>query len=127
MLSGRRILLVDDDEHIREVAQLGLELVGRCEVLAAGSGREALEVARAEAPDAILLDVMMPELDGPATVELLRRDAATHAIPIVLLTAKVQACERAALEALDVAGVIGKPFDPMRLPDQVASMLAWDR
>jgi CheY-like chemotaxis protein len=121
----KRILVVDDEADIREVAQLALEAVGGFGVTLASCGREALELARAEAPDAILLDVMMPDLDGPSTVALLRQDAATRDIPVVLLTAKVQAADRRRLEALGVAAVMAKPFDPMTLASDVAATLGW--
>jgi CheY-like chemotaxis protein len=76
-------------------------------------------------PDAILLDVMMPDLDGPSTLALLRQDEALREIPVVLLTAKVQAADRRQFGALDVAGVLAKPFDPMTLADDVARALGW--
>lgn len=123
--AGRRVLLVDDDDTIREVAQLTLEAVGGFEVLTASGGAEALVTAAREQPDAILLDMMMPGMDGPATVAGLRADRATSAIPIVLLTAKVHGSERGSWSDLDVAGLIAKPFDPMQLPTQVAELLGW--
>jgi CheY-like chemotaxis protein len=125
MSETKRILVVDDEADIREVAQLALEAVGGYRVTPAASGREALELARAEAPDAILLDVMMPDLDGPSTVALLRQDAATDDIPVILLTAKVQAADRRRLEALGVAAVMAKPFDPMTLASDIAVTLGW--
>ena len=124
-MAPRRLLLVDDEDHIREVAQISLETVGGYEVSTAGSGAEGIEKAASERPDAILLDVMMPGLDGPATFERLQRDPSTDRIPVVLLTAKVQAADRQRFEELGVAGVIGKPFDPMTLPDEVAGTLGW--
>ena len=90
----RRILIVDDEDDIREVAQVSLELVGGYEVLTASSGRDGLERARGGQPDAILLDVMMPDMDGPATLVELRADPATRDIPVVFLTAKTQTAER---------------------------------
>jgi CheY-like chemotaxis protein len=125
MSKTKRILVVDDEADIREVAQLALEAVGGYRVTPAASGREALELARADAPDAILLDVMMPDLDGPSTFALLQQDAATQGIPVVLLTAKVQASDRRQLEALGVAAVMAKPFDPMSLAGDVAATLGW--
>lgn len=124
-MSARRILVIDDDDDIREVAQTSLELVGGHEVLTAASGGDGLASARAERPDAILLDVMMPGMDGPATLRRLRAEPATRAIPVVLLTAKVRADDRAFFAGLDVAGVISKPFDPVGLPTQVAATLGW--
>ena len=121
----KRILLVDDEDHIREVAQLSLETVGGWEVTPAGSGTEALAKAESQRPDAILLDVMMPELDGPTTFERLRADASTRDIPVVFLTAKVQAADRRRFDELGVAAVIAKPFDPLTLADEVRAALGW--
>ena len=121
----RRILVVDDEDDIREVAQLSLEMVGGWEVLAASSGAEGIRRAREELPDAILLDVMMPGMDGPTTFESLRADAATRHIPVILLTAKVQSADRRRFEELGVAGVLSKPFDPMELAGQVSAALGW--
>ena len=122
----RRILVVDDDESIREVAALSLRTVGGHEVVTVSSGAQALKEAAANPPDAILLDVMMPGLDGPETVSRLQAHPRARAIGVILLTAKVQPSERKRFIALDgVAGVIGKPFDPMTLPQQVADILGW--
>jgi len=124
-MSAKRILLVDDDDTIREVAQLALEAVGGYQVSTASGGAEGLVKAAQELPDAILLDVMMPGMDGPTTVAGLRADEATRDIPVVLLTAKVHGAERAQWTELGVVGLIAKPFDPMQLPDQVATLLCW--
>jgi CheY-like chemotaxis protein len=123
-VSVRRILVIDDDDAIREVAALSLETVGGWQVSTASSGSAGLEQARAEPPDAILLDVMMPGLDGPATLARLRAQEATRAVPVILLTAKVQHAERRRWEDLDVAGVLAKPFDPIELPTQIDDVLA---
>jgi CheY-like chemotaxis protein len=122
-----RILIVDDDDAIREVAQTSLELVGGWQVDCASSGADALIIARQNQPDAILLDVMMPAMDGPTTFGRLQADPRTRSIPVVLLTAKVQGSERRRWESLGVAGVLAKPFDPMTLPKEVAELLGWDR
>ena len=124
-MTTRKILIVDDEDDIREVARLSLELVGGWDVLAACSGREGLEEAKANQPDAILLDVMMPDMDGPATFQELQADEATRHIPVILLTAKVQAADRLRFSELGVSGVLAKPFDPMELPRQVADVLSW--
>lgn len=120
-----RVLLIEDEDHIREVARLSLEMVGGWEVLAAGGGVEGLALARDEQPDVILLDVMMPDMDGPRTLGALRGDEQTCDIPVVFLTAKVQGEERRELTELGAVGVIAKPFDPMRLPAEVAALLDW--
>jgi CheY-like chemotaxis protein len=111
-----KVLLVDDEPDLRRIGQLSLERVGRFEVVVAASGAQALEVAARERPDAILLDVMMPELDGPGTFALLRGHERTRDIPVVFMTAKAQAHEVARLRSLGARGVISKPFDPMALP-----------
>ena len=121
---SRRLLVVDDDDDIRMLVRLSLERVGGHEVIEAANGREGLERARAELPDAILLDVMMPEMDGPATVLELRSRPETAAIPVVLLTAKVQPRDRERFAELPIAGAIAKPFDPIALPGQLDEMLA---
>ncbi len=102
-----------------------LELVGGWDVSAAGSGREGLAEAKSGQPDAILLDVMMPDMDGPETFQRLQADEATRHIPVILLTAKVQATDRLRFDTLGVSGVLAKPFDPMTLPGQVAEVLSW--
>lgn len=125
MDSTGRLLVIDDEYGIREVARTSLELVGGYQVATAGSGREGLEAACADPPDAILLDVMMPGLDGPATFARLRDQPETSAVPVVLLTAKAQDADRRRFAELGVAGVITKPFDPMALPRQLAEALGW--
>ena len=121
----RHILVVDDDEMLREVAQTALELVGGWQVSTAQSGGQAQQQARTERPDAILLDVMMPGLDGPATVNALRADPATRDIPIIFLTAKVPSDDLGEWQSLRLAGVISKPFDPMTLASDMAALLGW--
>jgi CheY-like chemotaxis protein len=126
-VTARRVLIVDDEDAIREIARLSMEVVGGYQVATASSGLEALDQAVADPPDAVLLDVMMPELDGPTTVARLQADPRTRGIDIVLLTAKVQPSELARFDEMaGVAGVIAKPFDPMALPGQVAEILGWD-
>jgi CheY-like chemotaxis protein len=121
----RRILIVDDEDDIREVAQVSLELMGPYEVFTASTGRDGLHSARTRQPDAILLDVMMPDLDGPATLAELRADPATRDIPVLFLTAQTQTSERTRLAKLGVAGILTKPFDPLKLATQVAAALRW--
>lgn len=120
---SRRILIIDDEEDIREVAQLTLEALGGWEVLTADSGEAGLKQAIAESPDAILLDVMMPDLDGPATFEQLQAHPATRHIPVILLTAKVQASDQRRFAELGINAVIAKPFNPLTLADQVTTLL----
>ena len=120
-----RILHVDDEPDIREVTKLALEGVGGFTVEACASGEEAREVAPRFKPDLILLDVMMPIMDGPSTLRALRDDDETAHIPIVFMTAKVQKLEIAGFKDLGAIDVIEKPFDPMTLADQVKAI--WDK
>jgi CheY-like chemotaxis protein len=122
---SRRLLLVDDEDAIREIAQISLERVGDWSVVAVASGREALEVVENGEPfDAVLLDVMMPELDGPSTMRRLRDGSLPSSVPVVFLTAKLQPSDRERLHELGAAGVIAKPFDPMSLPSELDRILA---
>ena len=119
-----RILYVEDEDDIRTVAGMALRAVGGFEVLACSSGAEALEQAPHAGADLLLLDGMMPGMDGPSTLAALRRVPATAAIPVVFMTAKVQAVEVAHYRSLGALGVIAKPFDPMTLPDELREL--WD-
>lgn len=121
----KRVLLIDDEPDIREVARVALERVGGWTVLLAESGRDGFSIARRERPDAIVLDLMMPDLDGAETLRLLQADAATATIPVVLLTAKKGSANRGLLDGLGAAGFIPKPFDPMTLADQIAHLVGW--
>lgn len=118
----RRILYVEDDDPIRAVGTLTLQSVGGFEVVECASGAEALAAAPSAGADLILLDVMMPAMDGPETLARLRALPATAHTPAVFLTAKVQPAEVASLLARGVLGVIAKPFDPMTLPAQLRAL-----
>jgi CheY-like chemotaxis protein len=123
-----RLLLVDDAEDIRLIACLSLERVGDWTVIPVASGQAALEAAEREGPfDAILLDVMMPGMDGPSTLKGLRAGGLAVEVPIIFLTAKAQSAERQRLIALGAAGVIAKPFDPLTLSDELEQLLRNDR
>ena len=122
---SRRVLLVDDDDLIREVTQVALEVVGGWQVVTASGGAEGITRAKEEQPDAILMDVMMPGMDGPTAFGHLQDDPHTREIPVILLTAKAQSRDRQNWQHLDLAGVITKPFDPMQLPSTVRRMLGW--
>ncbi len=125
MTTPPTILVVDDDDSIRESTQLTLEVVSGWTVMTADGGRSAIELARTTRPDAVLLDLMMPELDGRATLAGLRADPITRDVPVILLTAKLQVSGPQPWDDMDVAGVIAKPFDPMRLGEQVSTLLGW--
>ena len=125
-MQRRRVLVIDDEDDIREIAEATLELTENWEVLTAKSGAGGIAAARNARPDAILLDVMMPDMDGPATFAELQRDPATNAIPVIFLTAKVQAADRRRFNQLGVRGVIAKPFDPLALARQVCEIAEWN-
>lgn len=125
MSSLERILYVEDDPDIQTVASLALEVVGGFKVKVCSSGREALEEVMSFAPDLILLDVMMPGMDGPSTLLALRQLPSLKNVPVAFMTAKVQPHEVDQLIALGVESVIAKPFDPMTLSSQVHSI--WEQ
>jgi two-component system OmpR family response regulator len=113
------VLYVEDDPDIQMVAQMALEVVGGLKLRSCTSGQEALDAATTCQPDLILLDVMMPGLDGPATLAQLRKLPNTASTPVVFMTAKVQTAEVAYYKTLGALGVIAKPFDPMQLAQAV--------
>ena len=121
----RRILIIDDEDDIRQVAAMSLETVAGWDVLTASSGAQGIRRAQIEQPDAILLDVMMPGMDGPSTFLELRRGRETADIPVILLTAKVQGADQKRFASLGVSGVLFKPFDPMTLAQQMSDTLGW--
>ncbi|TRO19839.1 response regulator [Ectopseudomonas mendocina] len=119
MTELKRILHVEDDPSIQAVAKVALEAVGGFQVLSCASGQDALDQVQGFAPDFILLDVMMPDMDGPKTLELIGQLVDTARIPVAFMTAKVQPDEVAHYHSLGAHGVIIKPFDPMQLAAQV--------
>ena len=121
----RRILIIDDEEDIREVAALSLEATAGWQILTARSGAEGIDLAIAEQPDAILMDVMMPGVDGPTTFRTMQTISAINTIPVLLLTAKVQGVDQRRFANLGVAAVLLKPFDPLTLAQQVCDELDW--
>lgn len=124
MLS-KRILVIDDEDVIQEVVQGCFEDVAGWEVLLASSGREGLEQVVAEQPDAIVLDEMMPGMDGIAFLKRLRANDDNPSIPVVLLTAKVDLADPKLLRELGVVDAIAKPFDAIALVERVAEVLGW--
>jgi CheY-like chemotaxis protein len=118
-MTALRVLHVDDEPDIREIVQISLAIDSAMETRSCVSGQEALEVVKAWTPDVILLDVMMPSLDGPATLACLKADAQTANIPVIFMTARVQTRELDRLLALGAIDVIPKPFDPMCLASKV--------
>lgn len=126
-MSRYRILVVDDSKLVHELARLALEDQAGWEVRCTASGAEAVAVAASERPDAVLLDVEMPELDGPATLAALRAEPACAQLPVLFLTAHDDPDELKGLRALGVAGVLAKPFDVAALAGQLAGVLGWPR
>ena len=119
-----RILYVEDEPDIRMVAQMALQAVGGFTVIACASGQEALDAAPGAGADLLLLDVMMPGMDGPTTLKGLRQLPATASTPVIFMTAKVQAAEVAVYKGLGALEVIPKPFDPMELSTQIQRIWA---
>ena len=119
MAELQKILYVEDEPDIRAVAQLALEMVGGFTLKICESGMQALQEGEAFAPDLVLMDVMMPEMTGPMTLERLKTIPAMANVPVVFMTAKVQPAEVAQFKALGAVDVIAKPFDPMQLAHQV--------
>jgi two-component system, OmpR family, response regulator len=120
----KTILYVEDETDIRTIAKMALEAVGGFKVHACASGQEALAAAPTAAADLILLDVMMPGLDGPSTLKALRALPATAATPVIFMTAKVQPTEVSQYKALGALDVIAKPFDPMQISAEIRRI--WD-
>ena len=115
----RKILHVEDEADIREITKLALEAVGGFVVETCASGEEALKIAPTFQPDLVLLDVMMPGMDGPETLRAMNMLPEIEDVPVVFMTAKIQRSEILDYEGLGAAGVITKPFDPMTLSDQI--------
>ncbi|MEL6137649.1 MAG: response regulator [Cyanobacteria bacterium J06626_23] len=124
-MTGKRILVVDDEPDIHKIAQLGLSMTTSWEVLTATSGADGFEIALKEQPDAILLDAMMPVQDGIATIQQLKAEPKTQDIPVIFFTAKAQAANRREFYQLGASGVVTKPFDPTTLGSQIAGFLGW--
>lgn len=119
-----KILMVDDEEDIRKVGLLSLKRVGKFEVVQAEDAITGLELARIEQPDLILLDAMMPGMDGPSALQVLKQDPKIRHIPVIFMTAKVQPQDIEHYRSLGAIGVISKPFDPLTLPAEIRQMLA---
>ena len=123
---SRNILIVDDEEDVQAIAKLGLEMGAGWNVLTACSGREALNVAANSKLDVILLDMMMPDMDGRATLQQLKANPVTKSIPVILLTAKAQESAQEGFTGLDVVAVFAKPFRPLKLAAQIREALGWN-
>ena len=125
-MSNKCILLIDDEETIQEVVQLGIEIEVGWQVWIASSGLEGIVIAKTQHPDAILLDVMMPDMDGISTLLKLKANSQTQSIPVIFLTAKTQAADKQKFQSLGVAGVITKPFNAMTLASRIIKILEWE-
>jgi CheY-like chemotaxis protein len=125
-MNTKRILVVDNEQYIQEVTKICLETVAGWDVIVAGSGQDCLKQAESEQPDAILLDVMMPDMDGLTTFQQLQANPATQPIPVILLTAKIQSSDRHRYSQLGLTAAIAKPFDPLALAAQMATALNWE-
>jgi CheY-like chemotaxis protein len=121
----KQILLIEDEPMLSEVIAVCLESFKGWSVKVCNSGREGLHILKTVNPDAILLDVMMPEMDGITVYKHLQKDLTTQNIPVIFLTAKYQPRDRKLFKELGAAGAIAKPFDPLRLAEEVAQILGW--
>jgi CheY-like chemotaxis protein len=126
MVLVRRVLIIDDEDDIREVAALSLEATAGWTIYTASGGLAGITTAIHEKPDAILMDVMMPEMDGPTTFKHMQLEPELTGIPVVLLTAKVQGADQRRFAGLGVAAVLFKPFDPLTLAAQISEALGWE-
>ncbi len=124
-MNCKKVLVIDDDEMIQEVVKNCLEDLAGWDVVTANSGWEGLTKVVEEKPDAIVLDMMMPGMDGLTFLQQLRADSETQAIPVVLLTAKLEFTDPQRVAKLGVIGAISKPFDPCKLAAQIATFLGW--
>ncbi|MEL7078641.1 MAG: response regulator [Cyanobacteria bacterium J06648_1] len=120
---SKSILIIDDESDVKDIAQMGLEMAADWNVITASTGKEGLALAQARLPEAILLDLMMPEWDGKETLKQLKANRNTATIPVILMTAKTQSAIALELTELDLAGVITKPFRPLELSAQITDIL----
>ena len=124
-MTTKSILLIDDEPNIAEVIAVCLESFKGWKVQIANSGKVGLSIVEALKPDAILLDVMMPIMDGMTVYQNLKKNPLTQNIPVIFLTAKVQVSDRENFAQLGVVGTIAKPFEPLKISDQIAQLLNW--
>jgi len=117
--SLKHIACIDDDDDILRIAELTLEMMGGFKVTTFASGAAALAGLAVAAPDLVLLDVMMPTMDGPSTFKAIKQREDLKHLPVVFLTAKIQPAERSSYEAMGAAGVLAKPFDPATLTQEI--------
>lgn len=120
---SQKILIIDDEEDVRAIIQMGLEMVTDWNVIIASSGEEGLSLAETEHPEVILLDLMMPDWDGKETLKQLKANQNTVNIPVILMTAKTQSAI-ATFTELEIVGVITKPFRPLLLSEEITKILS---
>ncbi len=124
-MTTKSILLIDDEPNIAEVIAVCLESFKGWKVQVVNSGKAGLSIVETLKPDAILLDVMMPIMDGMTVYQNLQKNPITQNIPVIFLTAKVQVSDREKFAQLGVVGTIAKPFEPLKISDQIAQLLNW--
>lgn len=121
----KKVLIIDDDTAIRIVVKISLSKLGGYDVLDAPSGAEGLAIALQEHPDAIILDLAMPRMNGFEVLQQLQQDPLTQTIPVVLLTANADQVQRGGVVPIGIVDTIAKPFDALTLPHQVAAACGW--
>lgn len=124
-MTTKSILLIDDEPNLSQVIAVCLESFKAWKVRRVNSGKEGLKVVESLKPDVILLDVMMPEMDGIEVLQNLQKNPDVRDIPVILLTAKVQTSDLERFAELDVVGIVAKPFDPLKIADKIAELLGW--
>jgi CheY-like chemotaxis protein len=126
-MSSKCILIIDDEPDIREIAKISLTITKQWEILTASSGFQGIEIASASQPNAILLDLIMPELDGLTTLRELKKNHLTADIPVILLTATTKIAMQSDYVQWDAKGILSKPFDPGSLGGQIEEILGWEK
>lgn len=124
-MTNKRLLIIDDEADIREIAKMSLRLTKQWEAWTASSGEEGVAIATAQQPDAILLDVIMPDVDGLTTLKHLKANPTTQSIPVIMLTATANVVAQRQYTELGAKAVLIKPFDPGVLGNQIATILGW--
>ena len=124
-MTHKYVLAIDNEQYIQEIIQICLETVAGWQVITASSGQEGLSKAEKNPPDAILLDVMMTDMDGLETFAKLQQNPLTQNIPVILLTAKTQPSDRPRYQELGIKATITKPFEPLELAAQISEILGW--
>jgi CheY-like chemotaxis protein len=123
---SKQILIIDDEPYVREIIQVSLETFTGWQVLTAGSGDEGIAIAEVEPIDAILLDLMMPHMDGITTFQKLQENPKTRHLSVILLTTQLQMNDRLRYAELGIKAAIAKPFQPLELAREIAQVLGWE-